>query len=56
MLAGAVVREAPRLALIETPRPAAIEASGLPTFVATAVFGVIAITWVIQMMRTAKAD
>ena len=56
LLAGAVVREAPRLALIEAPRHAALEASGLPTFLATVAFGTFAITWVLQLIRTAKVD
>jgi hypothetical protein len=46
LVAGAVVREAPRLAMIEAPRPAAIEAGGLAVFVVTLAFGVVAISWV----------
>ena len=51
LLAGAVVREAPRLAIMEDPHPAALEAGGLPTFIATFVFGVIAIAWIAQVIR-----
>lgn len=51
LVAGAVVREAPRFALIEPPRPAALEASGFPVFAATVVFGVFAIAWVWRTVR-----
>jgi len=56
LLVGAVVREAPRLALIDAPRPAALEASGLATFIATLAFGILAIGWVVQTIRDAKAE
>ena len=46
LVAGAVVREAPRLAIVEPPRAAALEAGGLGVFLATLVFGVLAIAWV----------
>jgi hypothetical protein len=51
LLSGAVVREAPRLALLEPPRPAALEAGGMPVFFATLVLGVVAIAWVWRMIR-----
>jgi len=51
LVAGAVVREAPRLAILEPPRPAALEAGGFPTFVATFAFGVLAIAWIVQTIR-----
>lgn len=56
LLSGAVVREAPRLALIEKPRPAALEAGGFPVFVATAIFAVIAISYVWRTIRRAADD
>ncbi len=55
LFAGAVVREAPRLALLEQPHPAALEAGGLPTFIATLGFGIIAIVWIVQVVRRGLA-
>jgi hypothetical protein len=52
LLAGSVVREAPRLALIERDRVTAVGAGGLPVFVITLAIGAAAIAWVI---RTARA-
>ena len=54
LLAGAVVREAPRLVLLEPARPAAREASGFPVFAITAVFGVLAIAFIWRTIRTAR--
>jgi hypothetical protein len=51
LLAACVVREAPRLALIDPPRPAALEASGFPVFAATAVLGALLITYVVRTIR-----
>jgi hypothetical protein len=45
LLAGAVVREAPRLALIERSRATAAESGGLIVFAATLVLGIALITW-----------
>ena len=56
LVAGAVVREAPRLAILEPPRASALDAGGFPTFVATVVFGVLAISWVVQAIRGAKPE
>jgi hypothetical protein len=53
LLAGTVVREAPRLALIERARGAAVDAGGLPVFAVTVVLGAAAITWVIRTARGA---
>lgn len=55
LVAGAVVREAPRIALLEPPRQAALDAGGLPTFLATLALGAFAITWVVQTIRAARA-
>jgi hypothetical protein len=52
LLAGAVVREAPRLAVLQPARDAALEASGFAVFAATAVFGVLAIAFVVKQIRT----
>jgi hypothetical protein len=54
LLAGAVVREAPRLALLEPARPAAQEAAGFPVFAVTAVIGVAAIVFIWKTIRTAR--
>lgn len=56
LIAGAVVREAPRLAILEPPRAAAADAGGLAVFLATAVLGVAVIAWVVKIVRTAKPD
>lgn len=51
MLAGVVVREAPRLAIVEPVRVAALEASGVPVFVITGVFGCAVIAWLVRVSR-----
>jgi hypothetical protein len=53
LLAGAIVREAPRLALIERGRATAAHASGVVIFALTFVLGVALITWVIRTVRGA---
>ena len=53
LLAGAVVREAPRLALIEHARQTAVGAGGLPVFVATLAVGIAAIAWTLRTVRGA---
>lgn len=53
LLATAVIRETPRLALLTPERPAAIDASGAWVFALTALFGIAAIAWVIRTIRTA---
>jgi hypothetical protein len=52
LLAGAVVREAPRIALIERSRATAVESGGLPVFAITAVIGIALIAWVIRTVRS----
>ena len=54
LVAGAIVREAPRLALLEPAREAAREAQGFGVFAATFVFGVLAITFVVKKIRGAR--
>lgn len=54
LLAGAVVREAPRLLLLEPARPAAREAAGFPVFAITAVLGVLAIAFIWKTIKTAR--
>jgi hypothetical protein len=51
LIAGAVVREAPRLALIEHARATAVGSGGLPVFAATVAIGIAAIAWVIRSVR-----
>jgi len=53
LLAGAVVREAPRLALIERARDTAVHAGGLAVFVVTLGVGVAAIRWIVRTVRAA---
>lgn len=55
LVAGAVVREAARLAVLEPARQAAREASGFPVFAVTAIVGVVAIAFVWRTIKAAKA-
>ncbi|CAN5882705.1 hypothetical protein BH11MYX2_BH11MYX2_15880 [soil metagenome] len=54
LLAGVVVREAPRLLLLEPARPAAVGASGTWVFVATALLGGALIAWIVRTIRTSR--
>ena len=56
LVAAAVVREAARIALLEPPRAAALEAGGFAVFVATVVFGVAVIAWIVGTIRRAKPE
>jgi hypothetical protein len=56
LVAAAVVREAPRLALLEPPRQSALDAGGFPLFVVTLLAGAGAIAWIIRVVRTASPD
>jgi hypothetical protein len=49
MIAGVVVREANRLAVVAPVRVAAVEATGFPVFVITAVIGVVVIAWIVKV-------
>lgn len=51
LVAGAVVREAPRLALLEPPRSGAGDAGGSWVFVVTLVFGIAVIVWIAKLVR-----
>lgn len=51
LLAGAVVREAPRIAMIERSRPTAVDSGGVAVFAITAVVGAALIAWVIRTVR-----
>ena len=55
LVAGSVVREAPRLDLIERSRATAVGSGGFPIFVLTLVVGIAAITWVIRTARGATS-
>jgi hypothetical protein len=54
LLAGAIVREAPRLDLVERSRATAIDSGGIPVFFATLAIGIAAIAWVIRTVRRAS--
>ena len=54
LIAGAIVREAPRLDLVERSRPTATGAGGIAVFFATLAIGIAAITWVIRTVRGAS--
>jgi len=51
LVAGAIVREAPRLGFLEPTRDAAREASGFPVFAATLVLGGLAIAFISKAIR-----
>jgi hypothetical protein len=53
LIAGSVVREAPRLDLVERSRATAVGSGGLPIFIVTLAIGIAAITWVIRTARRA---
>ncbi len=53
LLSATILREAPRLAVLEVPHPTALEASGFPVFALTLLFGIAAIIWIIRTMRDA---
>jgi hypothetical protein len=55
LLAGAVVREAPRLAMIEHARATTSHAGGLVVFGVTFAIGVAAITWIVRTVRASAA-
>jgi hypothetical protein len=53
LLTGAVVREAPRIAVIEHGRATAIASGGLPVFAITVAIGALAIAWIVRTARAA---
>jgi hypothetical protein len=55
LFAGAIVREAPRLALIERSRATAVDSGGRLVFFVTLAFGIMAIAWVVRNVRAAAA-
>lgn len=55
LLAGAVVREAPRIALIERGRTTAVASGGLVVFAVTVAIGIAAIAWIVRTARAAAA-
>jgi hypothetical protein len=54
LVAAIVVREAPRLALIEAPHALADNAGGAVVFAVLAIAGVAAIAWIIGVVRSAS--
>jgi hypothetical protein len=55
LFAGAIVREAPRLALIERSRATAVDSGGRLVFLVTLAFGIMAIAWVVRTVRSPAA-
>jgi hypothetical protein len=55
LVCATIVREAPRLALIEPPRAEALEAAGFPVFALTFVVGVAVIAWIWRTISNAKS-
>ncbi|MEO7092992.1 MAG: hypothetical protein ABI175_07065, partial [Polyangiales bacterium] len=56
LVCATVVREAPRLALLDPARPEAREASGLAVFAVTLVVGVAVITWIWRAISRAAPE
>jgi len=56
LLCATVVREAPRLALLEPARPEAAAASGFPVFAVTLVVGVAVIAWIWRAIGRAAPE
>lgn len=54
LLAGVVVRESPRIALLEPPRASVAGAQGFPLFAVTLVVGVAAIVWIWRTIKQAS--
>ncbi len=54
LVCATVVREAPRLALLDPARPEAREAAGFPVFALTLVLGVVVIAWIWRAVRRAS--
>lgn len=55
LITGSVVREAPRIVLLEPSRPAAVEAGGFWVFVLTLVVGIAAISWIVRTVKHSRA-
>jgi hypothetical protein len=55
LFAGAIVREAPRLVLIERSRATAVDSGGRLVFFVTLAIGIAAIAWVVRTVRSAAA-
>jgi len=55
LFAGAIVREAPRLALIERSRATAVDSGGRLVFFATLAIGIATIAWIVRTVRRAAA-
>lgn len=54
LVAGVIVREAPRLELVNPERHTALDASGVWVFAVTAVAGVVMIGWIVRTIRRAR--
>lgn len=55
LFAGTIVREAPRLAVLETSRATAVDSGGRLVFFATLAIGIAVITWIVRTVRGAAA-
>ena len=55
LVAGTIVRESPRLELLERSRPTALHTGGAGVFFVTLVLGIAAIAWVIRTVRSPDA-
>jgi len=56
LVCATVVREAPRLALLEPGRPEAVAAGGFPMFAVTLVVGVVVIAWIWRAISGAAPE
>lgn len=54
LVCATIVREAPRLALLEPPRAEAAAAAGFPVFALTLVTGIATITWIWRAIRSTR--
>ena len=55
LFAGTIVREAPRLALIEQSRATAVDSGGILVFFFTLAIGIAVIAWIVRVVRCAVA-
>lgn len=55
LFAGTIVRESPRLALVERSRATAVDSGGRLVFFVTLAIGITAIAWIVRTVRRAAA-
>lgn len=56
LLSATVIREAPRLELLQVPTRASLDAGGLSVFAVTLLLGALAIAWIIRTIRYRRGD